>query len=75
MVGKRWIKGEGKGRKEERRTWKKGKKMKREMARKTSENNVDINYLQYTEKITTHRVLSINSMYSKSYGHINMKVK
>ena len=75
MVGKRWIKCEGKARKEERRTWKKEKNEKEEMARKKSENNIDTNYLQYTKKITTHRVLSINSMFSKSYGHINRKVK
>ena len=74
MMDKRWIKGEEKGRKEERRTWKKEKKRKEEISRKKSENNIDINYLQYTEKITTHRVSSKNSMFSKSYGHINRKV-
>jgi hypothetical protein len=44
-----------------------------EMDSKKSENIINI--LQYTERKNTHRVLSINSMFSKSYGHINMKVK
>ena len=63
MKGKRWIKGEEKGRKEGKKDMEERKKLIEEMARKKSENIIDTKYLQYTEKITTHRVLSINTMF------------
>ena len=75
MVGKRWIKSEGKGKKRGEKDMEERKKWKEEIRRKKSENNIDTKYQQYTERITTHRVLSKNSMFSMSYGHINMKVK
>ena len=37
--------------------------------------DMDIQHVKHTERINMHRVSSMNSMYSKSYGHIKMKVK
>ena len=37
--------------------------------------DMDIEHVQHTERINVHRVSSINSMYSRSYGRNKIKVK
>ena len=36
---------------------------------------MDIQHVQHTERITMHRVSSMNSMYLRKYGHVKMRVK
>ena len=37
--------------------------------------NIDIEHVQHTERINVHRVSSINSMYSRSYGQHKIRGK
>ena len=75
MVGERYMGGVVRGRKKDRRIWNmegRGGTYRRWRWEKF-DCNIDIKHGKHTERITMHRVLSINSMFSRRYNHIKIR--